>query len=222
MGHRTTSVNTAHADLEVYEILKRSIQAADKVQLASKGEHREPAFGRLPQKVVFVAAGDDANEMKRELLPRLRLLEKITSIQLIEPTPSTKEVNLVLFGSKHFARRITDEGSQALVRNGMSAAMAERIVPFVRQAGSKECHVNLNYDPRGFIDGFLLVDTSSEIPGPIRFRCTTMALLMIFGLDRDVQQGTAQINQLVALKKIYGVPTNAPFRDLLLSRVENQ
>jgi hypothetical protein len=130
----------------------------------------------------------------------------------------------MLFGSRDFARGVKDEGSQVLVRSGMSRVLADKVAPGIQEASQTQCHVTvLDYDARGFITSVMLViDTGSEVPHLVRLRCMTPALLGIFGVSRNAQQGTAEVSQLVALKKIYSIPTDTPFRDLVLQRVEDQ
>jgi hypothetical protein len=165
--------------------------------------------------------GEDVEKLKRELLPRLGLLGMVTSVQLTEAANPTKELNVGFVGSRSFARRIRDEGAQALVRDGLSPELAERLAKGVREAGSTQCHVTLDHDEDGFIPRVvLLVDTGAETPDLFRLRCMTSALIGIFGIRREAQQNTSEVSQLVALQKIYSIPTDAPFGALTLPRVE--
>lgn len=211
----------ARADSEVLEIIKRSVVSAESVRSESKGRYREAAFTRLPPRVVFHVAGEGVEKFKPELLPRLRLLGMITSVDVIEATNPTNELNIGVLGLADFTRRIREEGAQVLTSTGMSADLADTIARTVRQDGAAQCSLTRSYDERGFIQReMLLIDTGAGTPDLSRLRCMTSALIGMFGLVPSAQENTAEVSQLLALQIVYHVPTNAPFDDLTLQRLE--
>jgi hypothetical protein len=145
----------------------------------------------------------------------------ITSVEVVEATSPTNELNIGILGIADFARRIRDEGARVLISTGMSAELAENISRTVRESGATQCSLTRDYDERGFIQReVLLIDTGAGTPDLFRLRCMTSALIGVFGLTPDAQENTAEVSQLLALQIVYRVPTTAPFADLTLQRIQ--